>query len=97
MPRQKGTRGAGEQPAEHEQAVCPGGQGSEWCPGVHWEKHCQQGKRGDSALLPGEAHPKCCVQFWVPQDKRNMERHTGPGETPTEDLKNGWKTGVAQV
>ncbi|CAN8184448.1 unnamed protein product [Coccothraustes coccothraustes] len=38
------------------------------------EKHCQQVKGSHPAplLSPGEATLKCCVQFWAPQDKRDL-------------------------
>ncbi|KAJ7419809.1 hypothetical protein WISP_52000 [Willisornis vidua] len=39
------------------------------------EEHCQQEEEGDPAplLCPSEVHLECFVQFWAPQDKRDME------------------------
>ncbi|RMC17309.1 hypothetical protein DUI87_05890 [Hirundo rustica rustica] len=43
--------------------------------GCIWEDHCQQVTGDDPVLLlcPGEEHLECCVQFWNPQDKRDVE------------------------
>ena len=37
LPGGKGPGGAGRQPAEHEPAVCPGGQEGQWHPGLYQE------------------------------------------------------------
>lgn len=43
--------GPGGQQSVQEPAVRPGGQVGQWCPGVHWEEHCQQVTGGDPAPL----------------------------------------------
>ena len=53
----KGPWGAGRQPAEHEPAVCQGGQ---WHPGLYQEQCGQQEQGGDRApvLGTGDATPR---------------------------------------
>ena len=59
LPSGKGPGGVGRQPAEHEPAVCPGGQEGQRHPGLDQEWCGQQEQGGDRApvLGPGEAAP----------------------------------------
>ena len=60
LPGGKGPWGVGRQPAEHEPAVCPGGQEGQWHPGLYQESCGQQEQGRDRApvLGTGEAAPR---------------------------------------
>jgi len=59
LPGGKRLWGGGRQPAEHEPAVCPGGQEGQRHPGLYQEQCGQQELRGDRApvLGTGEVAP----------------------------------------
>ena len=52
LPSGKGPWGAGQQTAEHEPAVCPGGQEVQRHPGFYQEQCGQQEQGGDRAPVP---------------------------------------------
>ena len=53
LPGRRQPGGAGQQPAEHEPPVCPGGQGGQQHPGLDQEWCGQQEQGGDRAPVLG--------------------------------------------
>lgn len=44
-------------------------------------------KETATLLCPGEAHLKCCVRFWAPQHKRDLEYNAVFGAGLAEEYK----------
>ncbi|KAF4800277.1 hypothetical protein TURU_046293 [Turdus rufiventris] len=65
--------GHGRQQVAPKPAVCPWGQESQWYPSGRALPAGQE--RGILPLYsaPTRNNMECCVQFWAPQDKRDME------------------------
>ncbi|KAJ7420418.1 hypothetical protein BTVI_21621 [Pitangus sulphuratus] len=61
--------------AEHEPAVCPGGQEDQWHPGLYQEQCGQQDQGSDCppVLSTSEATPQILCSLWAPHDKKDIE------------------------
>lgn len=85
----EGPWGSGEHQAHHETAMCIFSTGGQQPLGLHWEKCCQQIKRGDpspcSALV---RHLECQVQFWAPWYKTDMD-NTGESQVKDNEVSQG--------
>ena len=92
MPSGKGPWGAGRQPAEHEPAVCPGGQEGQRRPGLDQEWCGQQEQGGDHApmLGTGKAAPRVLCSALGPS---LPEGHGGAGACPEKGNEAGEGSG----
>ena len=63
MHSRKGSWGVGWQAAEHEPAVCPGGQEGQWHPGLYQEQCGQQEYGGDCAPVLGSGEYTLSTMF----------------------------------
>ncbi|TRZ10901.1 hypothetical protein HGM15179_016203 [Zosterops borbonicus] len=61
--------------AEHEPAVCPGGQEGQWHPGLYqeWCGQQEQGGHSSPVLSTGEATPRVLCPVWAPQFRKDVE------------------------
>jgi len=87
LPGRKGPGGAGRQPAEHELAVCPGGQEGQRHPGLDQEWGGQDWGRDWAPVLgTGEATSRVLCSALGPS---LQERHRGAGAHPKTSNKAG--------
>ena len=75
LPDRKGPWCTDGQSAEYEPAVCPGGQGGQWHPGLDQERCGEQdeGSHPAPVLGSGEASPQVLCSFWALQFRKDTE------------------------
>lgn len=72
---------------KHEPAMHPCSKEGQQPPGLHYEEYYHQVKIG------GATHLECCVQLWIPQQKR----HGHTGDSLMKGHKDNWRIDVCHM